>query len=76
MTMPRRCRCGVVGDVVEVYHGVPSNHERQFRCNVFLGSSLKVLGFLVHFEVVYRVVRRWRLECGWERVGQTGCRGA
>ena len=28
VTMPRCCQCGVVGDVVEVYHGVPSNHVR------------------------------------------------
>ena len=30
---------------------------------------LEVLGFLVHFEVVCRVIRRRRLECGWERSG-------
>ena len=28
VTVPRCCRCGVVGDGVEVYHGVPSNHVR------------------------------------------------
>ena len=76
VTVPRRCRRGVVGDVVEVDHGIPSNHVGQLRCDVFRGSSLNVLGFLIHFKVVCRVVRRWGLECGWERVGQAGCRGA
>ena len=76
VTVPRRCRCGVVGDVVEVYHGVPSNHVRQLRCNVFCGSSLEVLGFLVQFEVVCRVIGRWEFECGWERVGHASCHGA
>ena len=76
VTMPRRCRRGVVGDGVKINHGIPSNHVGQLRCDVFRGSSLKVLGFLVHFKVVCRVVRRWRLECGWEMVGQAGCRRA
>ena len=74
--MPRRCRRGVVGDGVEIDHGIPGNHVGQLRCDVFRGSSLKVLGFLVHFKVVCLVVRRWGLECGWERVGQAGCRRA
>ena len=74
--MPRSCLRGVVGDSVEVNHGITGNHVGQLRCDIFLGSSLKVLGFLVHFEVVCRVIRRWRLECGWESVGHAGCRGA
>ena len=76
MTMPRRGRCGVVGNGVEVNHGISGNHVGQLRCHVFWGNSLQVLGFLVHFEVVCWVVRRWRLECGWERVVQAGYRGA
>ena len=76
VTMSRRCQRGVVGDGVEVNHGISGNHVGQLWCNVFRGSSLQVLGFLVHFEVVCRVVRQWRFECGWERVGQAGCRGA
>ena len=76
VAVSRRCRRGVVSDGVEVDHGIPSNHVGQLLCDVFRGSFLKVLGFLVHFEVVCRVVRRWRLECGWERVGQAGCRRA
>ena len=76
VTMSRRCRRGVVGDGVEVDHGIASNHVGQLRSDVFRGSSLKVLGFLVHFKVVCLVIRRWGLECGWEGVGQAVCRGA
>ena len=76
VTMPRRCRCGIVGDGVEVYHGLPSNHVRQLRCDIFWGGSFEVLSFLVHFEVVCRVIRRWMLECGWELVGHAGSREA
>ena len=75
VTMPRRCLRGVVSDVVDVDHGIPSNYVGQLRCD-FRGSLLKVLGFLIHFKVVCRVVRRWGLECGWEMVGQAGCRRA
>jgi len=50
VTMPRRCRCGIIGDGVEVYHGVPSNHVRQLRCDIFRGSSFEVLSFLVHLR--------------------------
>ena len=49
VTVPRRCRRGVVNDGVEVDHGIPSNHVGQLWCDVFRGSSLKVLGFLIHF---------------------------
>ena len=76
VTVPRRCRRGDVSDGVEVDPGIPSNHVGQLRCDVFRGSSLKVLGLLVHFKVVCRVVRRCGLECGWEWVGQAVCRGA
>ena len=76
VTMSRCCRRGVVGNVVEVNHGISGNHVGQLWCNVIRDSSLQVLGFLVHFEVVCRVIGRWRLECGWDGVGHTGCRGA
>ena len=76
VTMPRRCRRGVVGCGVDVDNGVPSNYVRQLRCDIFRGSSFEVLSFLVHFEVVCRVIRRGRLECGWEWVGHAGCRWA
>ena len=74
VTVSRRCRRGVVGDGVEVNHGISGEHVGQVWCNVFRGRSLQVLGFLVHFEVVCRVIGRWRLECGRERVGHAGCR--
>ena len=65
VTMPRRGRCGVVGDGVEVYHGISSDHVELLRGYTFRGSSLEVLGFLVHLEVVYWVIGWWGLECGW-----------
>ena len=35
VTMSRRCRCGIVGDGVEVYHGVSSNHVEPLLSDVF-----------------------------------------
>ena len=69
VTMSRRCRCGVVGDGVEVDHGVPGDHVKVLWGDVLRGSSFEVLGFLVPFEVMRRVVGRWGLEMGWEGVG-------
>ena len=65
VTMPRRGRCGVVGDGVEVDHGVSGDHVRLLWGDVLRGSSLEVLGFLVHLEVVCWVIGGWGLECGW-----------
>ena len=65
VTMPRRGRCGVVGDCVEVDHGIPSDHVKLLWGDVFRGSSFEVLGFLVHFEVVCWVMGWWGLERGW-----------
>ena len=71
VTVPSCCQCGVVGDGVEVYHGVQRNHVRQLRCDIFWGGSFEVLSLLV----VCRVIRRWVLECGWESVEHTrSCR--
>ena len=66
VTMSCRCRRGVVGNGVKVDHGIPGNHGVLLWGDVFWGSSFEVLGFLVHFEVVCRVIGRWRLEGGWE----------
>ena len=66
VTMSRRCRRGVVGDGVEVDHGVPGDHVMLLWGDVLRGSSFDVLGFLVPFEVMRRVVGRWGLEGGWE----------
>ena len=61
-----RCRRGgIVGEVVGVDHGIPSDYILQLRCDVFWGSSLDVLGFLIPFEVVCCVIGWWWLECGW-----------
>ena len=76
VTMPRRGRCGVVGDGVEVDHIISSDHFELLRGDIFRGSSLEVLGFLVHLEVVCRVIVWWGLECGWESVGHASWRGA
>ena len=76
VTMSCRCRRGVVGNGVEVDHGISGYHVVLLWGDVFRGSSFEVLSFLVPFEIVCRVVRRWRLEYGWEWVGQAGCRGA
>ena len=66
VTMSRRCRRGVVGNGMKVDHGVPGDHVKVLWGDVLRGSSFEVLGFLVPFEVVYRVVGRRRLEGGWE----------
>ena len=76
VTMSCRCRRGVVGNGVKVDHGVPGDHVVLLWGDIFLGSSFEVLGFLVHFEVVCRVIRRRGLKCGWEWLGPTRLGGA
>ena len=71
VTMSRHCRRGVVGNWMYVDHGISGDHVVLLWGDVFRGSSFEVLGFLVHFEVVCRVIRRWGLECGWEGLGPT-----
>ena len=69
VSVTRCCRGGVIGEGVEVDDGVPGHHVVELRCDVFRGSSLEVLGFLVHFEVC--VPGRWRVEVGmWLGVGR------
>ena len=63
VTVPCRCRCGLVGDGVKVDHGISS--VEPLRGDVFWGSSLEVLGFLVHLVVVCWVIGWWVLENGW-----------
>ena len=52
----RRRRRGIVGDGVEVDHGVSGDHVKLLWGDIFRGSSLEVLGFLVHLEVVSWVI--------------------
>ena len=52
----RRRRRGIVGDGVKVDHGVSGDHVKLLWGDVFRGSSLEVLGFLVHLEVVSWVI--------------------
>ena len=62
-----RCRLGgVIGEGVGEDNGIPGHHVVELRCDVFLGSSLEVLGFLVKLEIVFMVVGLCGLECGWE----------
>ena len=75
VTVPRRCRRGVVSDGVKVDHGVPGNHVILLWGDVLRGSSFKVLRFLVPFEIVSRVVGRWGLEGGWLWFGSSRLRG-
>ena len=65
VTMSGRCRGGVIGDGVEVDHGVSGDHIELLRGDVFRGSFFEVLGFLVPFEIMRWVVGRWGLESGW-----------
>ena len=51
-----RCRCGIIGDGVKIDHGVSGDHVKLLWGDVFRGSSLEVLGFLVHLEVVSWVI--------------------
>ena len=69
VVVSRCCRRGIVGNGVEVDHGVPGDHVKLLCGDVFRGSSLEVLGFLVHLEVMCWVIGEWGLECGWEWVG-------
>ena len=62
VVVSRCCRRGIVGNVVEVDHGVPGDYVKLLWGDVFRGSSLEVLGFLLHFEVVCCVVGKWGLE--------------
>ena len=59
------CRSSVVVEGMEVDNGIPGDHVGELRCNIFRGSSLEVLGFLVELELMCWVVGRWWLECGW-----------
>ena len=60
-----RCRRGgIVGEGVEVDHGITCDHIGQLRCDVFRESSFEVLGFLVQLEIVCWVIGWWWLECG------------
>ena len=54
--MSCRRRRGIVGDGVKVDHGVSGDHVKLLWGDVFRGSSLEVLGFLVHLEVVRCVI--------------------
>ena len=49
VTMSCRCRRGVVGNGVDIDHGIPGNHVVLLWGDVFRGSSLEVLSFLVPF---------------------------
>ena len=49
VTMSCRCRRGVVGNGVEVDHGISGDHVVLLRSDVFRGSSFEVLSFLVPF---------------------------
>ena len=69
VTMSCRCRRGVVGNGVEVDHGISGNHVMLLWVDVLRGSSFEVLSFLVPFWIMSRVVRRRGLEGGWEGVG-------
>ena len=61
---------------MEVDHGISGDHIVLLWGDVFRGSSFGVLGFLVSFEVVCRIVR-WRgLKGGWEWFGPTRLGGA
>ena len=74
VSVTRCCRGGIVGEVVEVDHGFPSDHIGQLRCDVFCGSSIEVLGFLVQLEIVCWVIGWWWLKCDWEWFGHaSGC---
>ena len=60
-----RCHwSGVVGEGVEIDDGVQGDHIVELRCDVFVGGSLEVLGFLVKLEIVCCVIGGWWLECG------------
>ena len=52
VTMSCRCRCGVVGNGVEVDHSVSGDHVMLLWSDVLRGSFFEVLGFLVPLEVV------------------------
>ena len=54
--MSYRRRRGIIGDGVKVHHGVSGDHVELLWGDVFRGSSLEVLGFLVHLEVVCWVI--------------------
>ena len=62
VTMSLCCRRGVVGNGVKVDHVISGDHVELLWGDVFRGSSLEVLGFLVHLDIVCRVVRPRGLE--------------
>ena len=52
-----RCQRGAVaGELVDVDNGITGDNFGELRCEVLRGSSLEVLGFLVHLEVVSWVI--------------------
>ena len=54
--MSCRRRRGIIGYGVKVDHGVSGDHVGLLWGDVFRGSSLEVLGFMVHLEVVSWVI--------------------
>ena len=69
VTMSCCGRRGVIGNGVEVDHGVSGDHIVLLRSDVFRGSFFEVLGFLVPLEVVCWVVGWGRLKSCWKGVG-------
>ena len=41
---------------MEVDNGIPGHHVIELPCDVFRGSSLEVIGLLVKFEIMIRVI--------------------
>ena len=65
MSVSRCRRNSVVREGVEINDGVQGDHVEELRCNIFWGSSLEVLGFLVEPEIMCLVVGWYCLESGW-----------
>ena len=65
VSVTRCCRSSDVVEWMDVDNGIPGDHVVELWCNIFRGSSLDVLGFLVELEIMCWVVGRWWLECGW-----------
>ena len=72
VTMSCRCRRGVVGNGVKVDHGIPGDHVVLLWGDILRGISFEVLGFLVHFEIVRRVIRRGGLNVVGRGSGRRG----
>ena len=65
VSVTRCCRSSVVGEWMDVDDGIQGDHVEELRCNIFWGSSLEVLGFLVEPEIMCLVVGWYCLESGW-----------